>query len=82
MVASGVGGIPLQVKHKYSGQICYSIEGAALGIKLFLNSPDYARRLGEHGRNHIKQNFLLTRHLRDYMLLFLSLYHPEDVVSL
>ncbi len=82
VVASGVGGIPLQITHKYSGHICHSVEGAALGIKLFLNSPDYAKRLGENGRRHIQQNFLLTRHLRDYMLLFLSLYHPEYVVYL
>ncbi|MCM8765853.1 MAG: glycosyltransferase [Candidatus Omnitrophica bacterium] len=82
VVASNVGGIPLQIKHKYSGLLCHSIEGAAFAIKQLLNSPEYAKKLGENGREHIKNNFLLTRHLRDYMLLFLSLYHPEDVVYL
>ncbi len=82
VIASAVGGIPLQIKHKYSGLLCHSIEGAALHMKQFLSSPDYAAKLGANGREHIRQNFLLTRHLRDYMLLFLSLYNTEDIVYL
>ena len=82
VVASNVGGIPLQITHKYSGLLCHSIQGAAFGLKQLLSSPAYAKRLGENGREHIRNNFLITRHLRDYMLLFLSLYHPEDVVYL
>lgn len=82
VVASKVGGILLQIKHKYSGLLCHSVEGASFAIKQLLNNPEYARKLGENGHEHIKNNFLLTRHLRDYILLFLSLYHTEDVVYL
>lgn len=82
VVASNVGGIPLQIAHKYSGLLCHSIEGAAFSIKQLLNSPKYAKKLGENGREHIKNNFLITRHLRDYILLFLSLYYREDTVYL
>lgn len=82
VVASSVGGISLQIKHKYSGLLCHSIEGAAFAIKQLLHSPDYAKKLGANGREHIKNNFLLTRHIKEYILLFLSLYHPEDVVNL
>ncbi|MDD5422008.1 MAG: glycosyltransferase [Candidatus Omnitrophota bacterium] len=82
VVASNVGGIPLQIAHKYSGLLCHSIEGAAFSIKQLLNSPKYAKKLGENGREHIKNNFLITRHIRDYMLLFLSLYYNEDTVYL
>jgi len=82
VVASNVGGIPLQIKHKYSGLLCHSVQGASFAIKQLLGSPAYANKLGENGREHIKNNFLITRHLRDYMLLFLSLYYPEDVVYL
>jgi len=82
VVASNVGGIPLQIKHKYSGLLCHSIDGAAFAIKQLLNSPGYARRLGENGKENIRNNFLLTRHLKEYMLLFLSLYYPEDVVNI
>ncbi|MFA5363014.1 MAG: glycosyltransferase [Candidatus Omnitrophota bacterium] len=82
VVASNVGGIPLQIKHKYSGLLCHSVEGASFAIKQLLSSPEYAKKLGENGREHIKNNFLITRHLREYLLLFLSLYHPEDIVYL
>lgn len=82
VVASNVGGIPLQIKHKYSGLLCHSVEGASFAIKQLLSSPEYAKRLGENGREHIKNNFLITRHLRSYMLLFLSLFHSGDVVHL
>ncbi|MDD5064058.1 MAG: glycosyltransferase [Phycisphaerae bacterium] len=80
VVASAVGGIPLQITHNYSGLLVHSIEGAAFAIKQLLNTPEYAKKLGENGREHIRNNFLLTRHVRDYMLLFLSLYHEDNVV--
>ena len=82
VVASHVGGIPLQIKHKYSGLLCHSVDGAAFALKQLLNSPGYAKKLGENGREHVKNNFLLTRHLKEYMLLFLSLYNKEDIVYL
>ncbi len=82
VVASNVGGIPLQITHKHSGLLCHSIEGAAFAIKQLVNNPEYAKKLGQNGREHIKNNFLITRHLKDYLLLFLSLYHPEDIVYL
>ncbi|MEW6171331.1 MAG: glycosyltransferase, partial [Candidatus Omnitrophota bacterium] len=82
VVATNTGGISLQIKHKYSGLLCHSIEGAAFSIKQLLNAPEYAKKLGENGKEHIRNNFLLTRHLKDYMLLFLSLYHNEDIIYL
>ena len=82
VVASAVGGIPLQVKHRYSGLLVHSIEGAAYAIKQLLSNPEYAQRLGENGREHIRQNYLLTRHLTDYLLTFLSVGSPGDTISL
>jgi trehalose synthase len=82
VIASAVGGIPLQIAHKYSGILTYSIDGTAYYMKQLLNEPGYAARLGQNGREHIIHNFLITRHLRDYLLLFLSLYHEKDLISL
>lgn len=82
VIASGVGGIPLQIRHQYSGILVYSIEGAAYYLKQLLNDPDYARKLGQNGREHVKNNFLITRHIRDYLLLFLTLFHDGDVIRL
>ena len=80
VVASHVGGIPLQIKHKYSGMLCHSIDGAAFALKMLLNNPDFADKLGKNGKEHVRNNFLLTRHIKEYMLLFLSLYSKEDIV--
>lgn len=82
VVASAVGGIPLQVKNKFTGLLCHSIEGAAYAVKRLLSNPEYARWLGNNGREHIRQNFLLTRHLKDYLLLFISLYYNTDEIYL
>ncbi|HUL44690.1 MAG TPA: glycosyltransferase [Bacteroidota bacterium] len=82
VIASGVGGIPLQIAHKYSGILTHTIEGTAYWIKQLLNEPAFARRLGINGREHIKTNFLITRHIKDYLLLFLSLFSAGDIVHL
>ena len=81
-IAGAVGGIPLQITHKYSGILTHSIEGTGYWIKQLINEPEYARRLGLNGREHIKNNFLITRHIKDYLLLFISLFHQGDVVYL
>jgi trehalose synthase len=82
VIAGAVGGIPLQVTHKYSGILTHSIDGTAFWLKQLLNEPAFAKKLAENGREHVKQNFLLTRHLRDYLLLFLSLFHEGDAIHL
>jgi len=82
VVASAVGGIPLQVKNKFTGLLSYGIEGTAYDIRQLLTNPEYASRLGENGREHVRYNFLITRHIKDYLLLFLSLYHSGDVIYL
>ncbi len=82
VVASAVGGIPLQIHNKLTGLLCHTVEGAAYALRQLLSNPQYARQLGENGREHVKQNFLITRHIKDYLLLFLSLEHPEDVFYL
>lgn len=81
-IASAVGGIPLQITHKYSGILTHSIEGTAQWIKQLISAPEYARRLGTNGREHVRNNYLITRHLKDYLLLFVSLMHEGDVVYL
>ncbi len=46
-------------------------------------TPGLAGGLGGNGREHVRQNFLLTGHLRDYLLLFLYLGRAgESVIRL
>lgn len=80
VIAGAVGGIPLQISHRYSGILTHSVEGTAYWLKQLLQSPEFCKKLGENGREHVRNNFLLTRHLREYMLLFLSLFHAEKTM--
>ncbi len=73
VVASAVGGIPLQVIHKLTGLLTHSVEGTAYQIRFLLSNPAIAARLGENGHEHVKENFLITRNLKRYLLLFLTL---------
>jgi trehalose synthase len=82
IVASAVGGITLQVKNKFTGLLSYGIEGTAYAIRLLLTNPDYASWLGKNGMEHVRNNFLITRHVRDYLMLFLALIHPDDIIYL
>jgi len=82
VVASAVGGIQLQVKNKLTGLLCHSVEGAAYAVKRLLSNKEYALWLGKNAREHVRQNFLITRHLKDYLLLFTSLYYNSDEIYL
>jgi len=83
VIAGAVGGIPLQISHKYSGILTHTVEGTAFWIKQLLSAPDYARRLGENGHRHVQNNFLVTRHMHNYLLTFLFLKdRGSDVIRL
>jgi len=82
VVASAVGGIPLQIKDKFTGLLCYTVEGAAYAIKQLLTNPEYAAWLGKNGREYVRQNFLITTQLKNYLLVFLALDRSEDVIYL
>ncbi len=73
VVASAVGGIPTQVIHKHTGLLAHSVEGTAYQIRYLLAHPEIARRLGEQGHEHVRENFLVTGNLRRYLTLFLHL---------
>lgn len=78
VIGGAVGGIKLQIINGVTGFLVHSPEGAAnRAVELLLN-PDMRRKLGENGRRHVKENFLITRHVKDYLLLMLALDHPAD----
>ena len=73
VVASAVGGIPIQIIHKHTGLLAHSVEGTAYQIRFLLSHPEIAAKLGEHGHQHVKENFLITQKLKRYLTLFLAL---------
>jgi trehalose synthase len=68
-IAGAVGGIPNQVIHNLTGALVHSVEGCAYQIRYLLTHPDIARQLGKNGREHVKENFLVTSNVRRWLLL-------------
>jgi len=82
VVATAVGGIPQQVRNKVTGLLCHSVDGAAYALKQLLSNPDYAAWLGKNGHEHVKQNFLITRHVKEYLLLFIAVDNAAETIYL
>jgi len=71
VIGGAAGGIPLQIVHGVTGFLVHSVEGTAFRIRQILNNPEMAKKMGEKGKEHVRQNFLITRQVRDY----LSVWH-------
>lgn len=72
VVAGAVGGIPLQI---IDGETGYLVEprdlrGCAERIVTLLENPELARTMGAAGREHVRQNFLVTRLLGHELEIF------------
>jgi trehalose synthase len=83
VIAGAVGGIPTQVIHKLTGILVHSVEGCAYQIRYLLTHPDYAAQLGRNGREHVKENFLMTTSVKRWLLLLQILLgttkpHPPE----
>jgi trehalose synthase len=73
IIGGATGGIPLQIVHGATGFLVHSVEGAAFRIRQFLNNPDMAIRMGEKGKEYVRNNFLITRQIRDYLSIWYSM---------
>jgi len=73
VVGSNVGGISLQIIHGKTGFLVNSVEEAAQKTLYLLKHPTEAKEIGRRGKEHVLKNFLITKHLRDYLKLFVQL---------
>ncbi len=78
VIATAVGGIPQQILHGKTGWLAHTLEGTAYYLRRVLNNPQEAAVLGKQGKEHVRRNFLITRHMKEYMSLFLGLQHPNQ----
>jgi trehalose synthase len=78
VLGGNTGGIRLQVINHHTGFLVNTPEGAALRLRYLLNNPDILQEMGEKGRDFVRENFLLTRHLREYLTLIVGLMHEAE----
>ena len=71
VVASNVGGIPLQIEDGVNGFLLdpKDYDGFADAVLKLLKDEALARRMGETGREKVRERFLITRLLEDYITL-------------
>jgi trehalose synthase len=73
VVAGRAGGIPMQMPDGAGGFLIDNNRECAERVVELLRDPREARALGASGREHIKNNFLITRLLADELQLLTSL---------
>ncbi|MBD3309607.1 glycosyltransferase [Candidatus Woesearchaeota archaeon] len=69
VVATNVGGIPLQVKNRKTGFLVSSERQAAKRCVELLKDRKLAAKLGKHGKELVRKEFLITTHLQSYLEL-------------
>lgn len=74
VVASNIGGIPEQVVNNKTGFLVdpKDISGCAERVITLLKDEKLAKNMGRKGKEHVKKNFLITRHLDDYLRLLID----------
>jgi trehalose synthase len=73
VIGGDTGGIRLQVVNHHTGFLVNTPEGAAHRIRFLLHHRERIREMGEEAREFVREYFLLTRHLREYLTLILAI---------
>jgi trehalose synthase len=78
VIGGDTGGIRLQVINHYTGFLVRTPQGASLRIRYLLHRRDRLQEMGERAKRLVKENFLLTRHLREYLALMLGILSGSE----
>lgn len=70
IVAGNVGGIPMQLVEGETGYLVDTIEQCAERVEELLTNPELAAQMGAAGREFVRERFLITRLLKDYVKIF------------
>jgi len=82
VIGGAVGGIKLQLLNGVTGFLVHSPEGAANRIAELLANRELRQAIGDAGHRYVRDNFLTTRHIRDYLLLMLAIENKDTDLSL
>jgi trehalose synthase len=73
VIGGNVGGIRRQIKDGHNGFLVDSIEQAAERIVQLVQDPQLRRKLGERARETVRENFLMSRLVEDWIDLLTAL---------
>ncbi len=75
VIGGAVGGITTQIFDYLTGFLVHSVEGAAYRMRYVLNRPEMMKKIGKNAKEFVRTNYLITRNVRDYLILFHSIRH-------
>ena len=78
VIGGDTGGIRLQVINHFTGFLVRTPEGAALRTRYLLHRRDKLEDMGMRAKRFVRENFLITRHLREYLTLMVGLTNGDD----
>ena len=69
VVASNIGGIPNQIQNNKNGMLVdpHDYDACAEAVIKILRDKKFADKLGQVARETVRDKFLITRHLLDYL---------------
>ena len=73
VIGGAVGGITVQIVYGRTGFTVSSIEGCAYRIRYLLNNAETSERMGKNAKEYTRRNFLIMRHLCDYLALMVAM---------
>ena len=68
VIASDVGGIPLQISEGDTGYFYKGVQRTAQRVDYLLEHPLAAERMGKRGRGYVQDHFLLPDRIADYLM--------------
>lgn len=77
VIGGATGGITVQILYYQTGYTVSSIEGTAFRIRYLLNNPELAVKMGKDAKEYVRRNFLITRHIADYLTLMAALTNGQ-----
>jgi trehalose synthase len=77
VIGGNAGGIRIQVFNHYTGFLVNTAEGAALRMRYLLKHGQRRRTMGDTARALVLENYLLTRHLREYLTLMVAIVRGD-----
>lgn len=82
VIGGDVGGIRLQVVNYHTGFLVNTPEGAAHRIRFLLHHNSLRNSMGVEAREFVREYFLLTRQLKEYLTMFHILSSRESSSSI
>ncbi|MFP4112711.1 MAG: glycosyltransferase [Candidatus Woesearchaeota archaeon] len=92
VIGTKVGGIPLQIKHGHNGFLVdacaldetdqtkkrHHLEQVAYYMYEIISDPARAKEMGKNAHEFVRENFLVSRHIKDYLILFNNLAGSDE----